>query len=295
LFPLALVFLGVMFLLVNLDLVDGAIWSEIVRYWPVLLILMGIDALLRRSSVGAAFGTVVSAAILIAAGITLFHFFAPSTWITERHAFAHPLEGTTTATIVLSCRDCSMNVGPQLELSDSDNLISGSLTLRRDERLTETVRKDGDETRFSLESDYRLPFLPAADRDAHIWEVDLNESIPLSLSLETDGTVNLDLTSILLESVDVSANGDPCTITLSRVSNATLYLSGSRIEVLVPQSIGVRVSGSASIELAVPPDYVRTEDGIFSLNYESAPYRTDIMLRPGAEWIEIKAVEVSSN
>jgi len=291
LFPLTIVFLGVMFLLVNLGVIDRTIWSDIVKYWPVLLILVGIDGLLRRSSAGAAFGTVVGAAVLIAAGLALFHLFAPGAWITERHALAYPLAEATTAEVVLSCRDCSMDIGAQSELSDSGNLISGSLTLRRDEHLTETVREDGDETQFRLESDYRLPFLLSAEREGHIWEVDLNESIPLSLSLATDGVVNLDLTSILLESVDVSTGDDPCTITLSRVSNATVYLSGSHIEVIVPDSIGVRISGSASMELTIPPDYVRTENEILSPNYETALYRTDIVLRPGTEWIEIKPVE----
>ena len=287
LLPLALVFLGVMFLLVNLGVIDRTIWSEIVRYWPVLLILIGIDGLVRRSSVGIAFGTVAGAAVLISAGFVLFHLFAPEAWITERHAFSYPLGGTTAAEVVLSCRDCSMEIGAQSALSDSDNLISGALTLRRNEHLTETVREDGGKTQFRLESDYRLLFL-SSEREGHNWEVDLNESIPLSLSLATDGVVNLDLTSILIESADVSTGDDLCTVSLSLVSDATVYLSGSRIEVLVPASIGVRITGSASMELTVPSDYVRTENATLSSNYESAPYRTDIVLRPGAEWIEIK-------
>jgi len=276
-----------MFLLTNLDVVDSSIWAQLVRYWPVLLILIGIDGLLRRSSIVIAVGTMAGAAVLITAGFVLFHLLAPEAWITERHAFAYPLGGTTTAEVVLSCRDCSMEIGAQSALSDSDNLISGALILRRNEYLTETVREDGGETQFRLESDYRLLFLPS-EREGHIWEVDLNESIPLSLSLETDGVVNLDLTSILIESADVSTGDDLCIISLSLVSDTTVYLSGSRIQVFVPASIGVRISSSASMELTVPSDYVRTENATSSPNYESAPYRTDIVLRPGAEWIEIK-------
>jgi hypothetical protein len=195
LFPLALIFLGLMFLLINLGVIDRMIWSEIVRYWPVLLIIMGIDALLRHSSMGAAFGTVVGAAVVIAAGIALFHLFAPEAWITERQTFAHPLGGATAAEITLSCDDCSMIIGSQSGVPSSGHLISGSLTLRCDERLTQSVRRDGATAHFRLESDYRLPFLLSASRTTHLWEADLSESIPLSLSVETNGSVDLDLWS----------------------------------------------------------------------------------------------------
>lgn len=291
LFPLALVFLGLMFLLINLGVVDRMIWSEIVRYWPVLLIIMGIDALLRRSSMGAALGTVVGAAIVIAAGIALFHLFAPEAWITERQTFAHPLGEATAAEIVLSCDSCSMTIGSQSEIPSSGNLISGSLSLRCDERLTQSVRRDGNTAHFRLESDYRLPFLLSASRITHLWEADLSESIPLSLSVETNGGVDLDLTNVLVTSADISTGDDPCLITLSQVSSTMFYLSGKHIEVRVLQGTGVRVRGSASMELIVPPEYVRTEDGILSPDYESALFRTELVLRPGTEWIKIKSVE----
>ncbi len=287
LFPLILVFLGIMFLLVNLGAVDRTIWSEVVRYWPVLLILMGIDALVRRSSISAALGTIVGAAVLIAAGLALFHLFAPEAWITEQQAFAHPVDGATAAEVILSCSDCSMDIRSHSGLTASEYVIAGSLTLRRDEHLTKTVQRDDGTTHFRLESEYRLPFLLSAEREARLWEADLSESIPLTLSVETNGRVNLDLTNVLLTSADISTGDDPCMITASRVSSATLYLSGSRIEVHVPQGTGIRVSGTASMGLIVPPDYVRVENEILSPDYESASHRTDIALRPGAEWIEI--------
>ena len=292
LFPLALIFLGVMFLLTSLDVVDPSIWSKVIRYWPVLLILLGIDTLLQRPSAGAAVGALIGTAVLIAAGIALFYVFAPEVWITEKQTFAHPLGSTTAAEIVLSCRTCAMNVGPPSELQDSENLISGTLTLRRDERLTESVRRDGDSIQFRLESDYRFPFVLPAQREPQAWNVSLTESIPLSLTVSTNGVVDLDLAGTTLESADIQTGEAPCTISLPRASNAKVYLSGSRIEVFVPQSIGVRVSGSTSTELTVPTDYVRTEDGILSPDYESAAHQIDIILRPGTEWIEIKPVEV---
>ncbi len=286
-FPIVLVFFGLMFLLINLGIVDRAIWGQIIRFWPVLLILSGIDTLLRRSSAGAAFGTMISTVILVVAGIAMFQLFAPQSWITETHAFSHSLDGASAAEVVLSCSDCSMDIAAN---SSSNNLISGQLTLRRDERLTESVRRDGDTAHFQLESEYWLPFLPIAGRESHVWQAGLTDSIPLALSVQTQGPVDLDLTGLQLTSVDVSTGDERCQITLSQLST-TLYLSGGQIEILVPQNVGLRVSGSASIELALPSTYIRSASEIVSPNYETAAIRTEVVLRPGAEWVEIKTLD----
>ena len=285
-FPLVLVFLGLMFLLINLGIVDRGVWSDIIRFWPVLLIMMGIDALLRRSSAGAAFGAVVSAAVLIAAAITLFHLFAPESWITETQSFSHSLNGARTAEVDLSCSDCSISVSSG---SAPGALISGQLTLRRDEKLTESVRIENEAIHFQLESEYWLPFMLSAERETHIWEAELNDSIPLTLSLQTNGAMDLDLTGLMVSSADVSTGDKRCLITLAE-GDTTLFLAGDRIEVLVPRDVAVRISGSASIELAVPSDYLRTVNGVQSPNYETTSVRTELVLRSGTEWIEIKSL-----
>lgn len=48
LFPLLLVALGVVFLLNNLGVLGATAWDQLLRLWPVLLILWGLDDLLRR-------------------------------------------------------------------------------------------------------------------------------------------------------------------------------------------------------------------------------------------------------
>lgn len=285
-FPLLLVFLGLMFLLINLGVVDRSIWSDIIRFWPVLLILMGIDTLLRRSSAGAAFGTVLSTVVLIAAGITMFHLFAPEWWNSKTQSFSHSLDGASAAEVMLSCRDCSMEL---YAAPSSDALISGHLTLRRDEKLAESVRTNNETIRYQLESEYWLPFPLLAERGILLWEAGLNDSIPLTLSLQTGGgAVDLDLTDLEVSSVDISTGEERCQITLSQASSATLFLSGDHIEVLVPRDVAVRVSGSASMELTVPSNYVRTESGTHSPNYETASIRAELVLRSGVKWIEIK-------
>ena len=43
-----LVFLGIVFLLQTLDILSWGLWETLWRFWPALIIITGLDILLRR-------------------------------------------------------------------------------------------------------------------------------------------------------------------------------------------------------------------------------------------------------
>ena len=45
-----LLFLGVIFLLQNLDVLSWGLWGELWRFWPVLVIGLGLRLLMKNSS-----------------------------------------------------------------------------------------------------------------------------------------------------------------------------------------------------------------------------------------------------
>ena len=54
--PLLLIALGIVFLLSNLRVLQGDIWETILRLWPVILIVVGLDSIYKREGlVGAIF------------------------------------------------------------------------------------------------------------------------------------------------------------------------------------------------------------------------------------------------
>ena len=46
-----LVFLGIIFLLQALEVITWGLWRTLWRFWPVLIIIIGLDILLRRRNV----------------------------------------------------------------------------------------------------------------------------------------------------------------------------------------------------------------------------------------------------
>lgn len=47
-FPLLLVALGVFIFLINIGTVSGTLWENLMQYWPVILIIAGLDGLYKR-------------------------------------------------------------------------------------------------------------------------------------------------------------------------------------------------------------------------------------------------------
>lgn len=63
--PLALIGLGVIFLLDNLNLVPALDWSAALRYWPLALIFLGLNILVTQ--VRRPLGTLLSLVVSLAA------------------------------------------------------------------------------------------------------------------------------------------------------------------------------------------------------------------------------------
>lgn len=78
-FPIVLVCLGIIILLNNLNMLAGDAWDTIVRLWPLLLILMGADNILKREGL-------VWGAVLIGVGavflLSNFNYLDVDIWYT---------------------------------------------------------------------------------------------------------------------------------------------------------------------------------------------------------------------
>lgn len=75
-FPLLIIFIGVILLLSNLNLIPGNGWNLIVRFWPIIFVFGGIDDLLNHKWTGAIFDFGIGSILILAN----FGFFSMSTW-----------------------------------------------------------------------------------------------------------------------------------------------------------------------------------------------------------------------
>lgn len=82
-----LIFLGVVFILINTQVLPQAVWHYFVGYWPLILILLGVDMFLRTSLIGRFISTLVAlmaATYLILSALYIYH---PSTYTQVQKQF----------------------------------------------------------------------------------------------------------------------------------------------------------------------------------------------------------------
>ena len=288
-FPLVLIAVGVLLLLSNLGLIEGALWPELLRFWPVLVIAVGLDLLLGRPSFGIAIGSIVFVVLGLVVGGALFFALAPDTWTSEAHGVSYPVHDVSSAAIRLFCERCSMTIE---EATSTGVLIDGTVSVFADARLHQTasaVTPDGISS-YILTTDPRFPFrFPSASEDLP-WALRLSAELPLTLTVAADGPVKIDLRPFQVTEFDVTAGDDLCEIWLPERVDSTIHLSGTEIVVRVPEGVGVKVLGSPTDELTTPSGFLLDGNALLSSNYEYADVQALVIVRPATWNLSIEPV-----
>jgi hypothetical protein len=274
---------GVILLLSNLGIVPDIAWTQLIRFWPVLLIALGIDVLVGRPSLGSVLAALIGTCALIALALAAIYLFGPETWVTRSQSLGHPLGSAVTADVALSCSGCSIDISGE---ASPEQLIEGTVTVRADEQLLQVTHRSGDSIHFELTGKPSLP-ISRISRTKRPWTVRLHSGIPIELAVTTGGPIAIDLRGLRIESVDVSAGREPCEIILPTEGQTTVDVSADDLIVRVPDGAGVRIVGTPEGGFDMPEDYVRAEGEVRSPGYETAATIADVHLRPGVEDVEI--------
>ncbi|MGI5835571.1 MAG: LiaI-LiaF-like domain-containing protein, partial [Chloroflexota bacterium] len=192
--PIFLVGLGLLLLLNNLGILAWSIWEVIFRLWPVLLIIVGLDLILSRSSLGRTWRIlgallmllVVLSAVTLGAALNVTGAAADSRVVPHvilgggkmvSENVDQPLDDAQRADVDLDLGVGEITVRAQ---SESGGLIEGTAELREGEKLLQDFRVDGDTAYYSLRQDGVSAF-SWDDRgrdDGRRWDLRLNPDIP---------------------------------------------------------------------------------------------------------------------
>lgn len=215
--PVLLIALGIFLLLANLGMLPDLNWGMALRLWPLLLIFIGLNIIVRQ--VGRPFGTILSFIVaLLAVGVFGYVlFFADQTPIfdrlnrlsqgkIERSEISVPLQDVATAEINIHANSQGATI---TNLVDSNNLLEGEITHRGELILESNVV--GSRANVNLETkadqDWFLRLNPIQwfkSIDESIWTIALNPRIPLELLLDLgSGPAFLELEELELINLNV--------------------------------------------------------------------------------------------
>jgi uncharacterized protein DUF2154 len=271
-FPLVLIALGVMFLLANAGYVTSGALLRLVSLWPVALLLVGSELLLRdRSTI---------ALVLVEVGI----IGACVAYAVAGPVTVSPIGSRTTTVGRDGAQSLALvvNYGAgKLAIHGGTNALVEVASSREDVRVA-SVQHVGSAAAVTVSSSADNDFFFAGpDRS---WDVAIPTDLPLTLTLNVGaGTFDIDLHQVMLRSARIS-NG---------ASDLTLRLPTAAGDVPVNLSTG---ASSVTFEIPAGVQYrVRTTGGLNTVNgldetsgYAAAADRYTIVVSAGASTVTIR-------
>ena len=304
--PIFLITIGLVFLAQNLGFIPGEGWETILKLWPVLLIVAGLDDLIRGEGIAWPI-------LLIGAGtLLLLNNFGPQSWISWTQLFQlWPIfliaigidlmvKGQsgwiTAAGIVLTIAliggaiwiasagykisaeyidiretydlvvedtdiDVSLSLGELILSVESQDgiLIAGSITpSTKKENLVET----GDRISYRLENN-NPAFYPHSAR----WELGITDELNLELKVNNGaGEMFLDLEELNLYSLDVNQGVGRLVIRLPKTAAEEVLIDQAigTIHIQIPANVRVIVDAQNGLSrVDFPPDF-ELRNGLYS-------------------------------
>ncbi len=260
--PLALIGTGVVLLLYQFDLLQINPWTLLWRYWPVILILVGIDILFgRRSALGSIFSALFMFAGL-AALVTLLFFARDGDFRTiwldrselKRETIEYPLGSVREAQVVLDLGSWQTHV---TALDDSSNLIEGEIESNGQLRFEAAAQGSRATVELGERSSSSGSWLWFEGRDPR-WDIALSPDVLLDLELDCgSGSGRFFLEELQLRDLQVDGGSGSVHLVLPAERNMEIELdAGSGVlELVLPQRGSADVTidgGSGSLRIELP-------------------------------------------
>ncbi len=291
--PLLLVGAGILLLLNNMGIVDLNPFELLFRYWPLLLVAAGVDILLgRRNSLGVWIGLIVLLFVFS-------NFWRGGNWWGsagggETVAIAQPLAEVSKGAISISAGAGEMRITGS---PDPEELVTGTVEPLANEQIRQEYKRSGDTGIYTLQSKgmSSFGFLSFGKRSHGVWNLQLNQAVPLELDIQTGvGEATLDLSKLKLDRLKVGIGVGKTTVTLPGQGNFRAKVEGGvgQVIIYVPASLAVRIEANAGIgSVDVSGNFVREGQAYLTPGYDKADGKVELDVNGGIGSIEIHQIE----
>lgn len=251
--PLLLIGVGVITLLTNLEILPPNSLETLFKFWPVALIIIGIDILIgRKSAISSIIISLIT--ILCLGGILASLFFSQNfdnlnTTIKnnidlgdlKQENLQIPLGEIQVATIVI---DWPPAPGKLYPLLDSNNLLEGTINYYG--MLDFTKEVDHREAYITLDSQVKRFLISASDfnRNQEQWEIGLHSKVAMDLVLDSSsGPITYDFEDLNIKSFRLDTSSGPITLTLPKTGQLEGFIDGSSgpININLPADIATKI------------------------------------------------------
>ena len=264
-------------------------WGEIIRLWPALLILFGLELIARgRRASGPIVGLLVVGVLVVVVSMAW-----PAITAGRR------METRTLTVPALNIDEAGIDIALGSAAIDLRAGEPGSPLLvarvshvpgRSDPRLETQTRLRRAEVR--LDSEQRGLWLPLGSGRQETWDVTIRPAFPVALTLALGvGNAGMDLQGLSLTRLDVRGGIGEHDITLSERGAYAVQINGGigNIRLTVPEGVAARVrvdEGLGSVE--VDERFEREGRYYLTAGYEQVTERIDIDIDGGIGSIHVQ-------
>jgi len=299
--PLVLIGVGVIFLLANFGYLQAEnVWAVLWRFWPALLILVGIDILFgSRSTIGAVISALLGLAV-IAAVIALIWLapqipaLRPLTTVAELRTerVTQPLEGITEARVVMDVGSAEATL---YDLEESASLIEADVSHTGE--LSFDVSKRGSRAEVRLDVRRSAPISWFSGQRER-WHVGLSREALYEIELDAgSGTCDLDLSGLQVTDFRLDLGSGETTLKLPASGNVAgkMDAGSGGLDITLPDGMAARVeldNGSGEFRPGPRLQLVRGKergDGVWeTAGYATAANRVSMEIEMGSGIVSIR-------
>jgi hypothetical protein len=254
--PILLVGVGITWLLVNLGYIPAFNLGQLLKLWPILLIVMGIDIIFGRRYPWA--GTVIG--LLAVGGIIAFMVMSPSLGIQaspqlRTETFNEPVGTATSAKYYLEGSSAPITVQ---SIKEGDELVEAVITHRSIFNF-DVSGTDKKTVRLSETTDSSSWLNWDFTTERTNWDVSLAQNIPTEIILDGgSGSIDINLNDIELTSLRAdlgSGSSDFILPALADPYEVEVDSGSGSVHVVIPEEASLTFSlssGSGSVNVKIP-------------------------------------------
>lgn len=293
--PVTLITFGALLLLSNLGYLTLSFWSTLWRFWPMILILVGIELLFGRRHpwIGAAIAIAVVAAaialVLVLSGPSAQPLFSagPATprYVTEE------LGNLQSATVDIDFGAGELSIGslPQ----GSNRFVEVEAAARNSgSRLRKSFSGSNGRGYLTLRSDGG-PWTPFEGDIVENWKVNLAQGLPLDLRLKTGASQStVDLSDLTIRDLRVEVGAAAAEIILPKEGSTRAFVKAgvADVQIEVPEGVAAKIHtkvGLGSINVA-QERFPNRGSYYMSNDYDSSDNRVELEIDSGVASVTVR-------
>lgn len=291
---IVVIFIGLVFLLTNFGYVSPAVWSDIWRFWPVILIIVGLSIISKTLSAIARIIINIIIVLLVLgsfATILLYNGEFPSVKTTSS---SQSEVFNVDENLAQSAKSISYKIvfgaGNLTVDGASSKALEGVIkTNFLEPIITSENSFDSQDIKVTSKKTASFPIF----RGQNEWKLSLNNALPVNLDIDSGASdAKVDLTSVAVKDLQIKSGASSYELSFgdkSELTSGEINIGASLLKIRVPKSVGLKfnMSTGASSNNLQSQGLNRSGDIHKTDGYDSATKKIDLKIKAGAASIEL--------